>query len=97
MNVLTWLLCHVLPVIYLCGSSWVLFGLIFTALAFWRWVVLDGVLNVKRGLGFWYAGSSGRSFTDKILYPLSVPVRAVVKSLPLIVIIVLILIINSYE
>lgn len=91
MNVLTWVLCHCLPVIYLSGNNWLLAVAIAVALAFWRWVALDGVLNVKRGLGFWYAGNSGRSFTDKILYPLPVITRATLKISPLIALLVFIL------
>ena len=46
-----------------------------------RWLLLDGALNLLRGLGFWYAGNSGRSITDRILYPLSIPARAALKIL----------------
>lgn len=96
-NVITWGLSHALPVVYISAGSWLLLGLIFTALAFWRWLVLDGVLNVKRGLGFWYAGSSGRSFTDKILNPLPVPARAALKLAPLVALLLLILFIKYWS
>jgi hypothetical protein len=55
---------------------------LFLAFTFWRWVALDGVLNKLRGLDFWYAGNSGRSFTDKILYPLPRWAKIIVKCLP---------------
>jgi hypothetical protein len=94
-NVLLWVLACALPVLCFSGGSWVLLGLLALASAFWRWVALDGVLNLKRGLGFWYAGNSGRAFTDKLLYPLSIPARAVLKLLPLIVLISLIVFIKT--
>lgn len=58
---------------------WLSLGVqIFTALSL-RWLCLDGVLNLKRGLGFWYAGNSGRSITDRILYPIPILTRAALK------------------
>ena len=36
----------------------------------WRWLWLDGILNRKRNLSFWYPGSTGRSFTDRFLQSL---------------------------
>lgn len=82
----------VLPLIYLLtGAAWLHFSLVFCAAVFWRWVALDGVLNWCRHLGFFYAGNSGRSFTDIILHPLPIPARAAVKFLPLIGALILIL------
>jgi hypothetical protein len=90
MNVLTWILGHGLAAIYLSDYNWLIAALSFVALAFWRWIALDGVFNVKRSLGFFYAGNSGRSFTDNLLYPLSIPARAILKLLPLILTLLLI-------
>lgn len=89
-NVFLWVLITVPSSVSLVNGAWLKVALLFTAAAFWRWVALDGVLNLKRGLGFWYAGNSGRSFTDKLLYPLSIPARAVLKLLPLVLLLILI-------
>lgn len=91
MNVITWALCHAIPVLLISTGAWITALLAFISLAFWRWIALDGVLNLRRGLGFWYDGGSGRSFTDKILYPLPVWQRAALKLLPLIILISLII------
>lgn len=67
---------------YELSENWLELVLLFLAVSFWRWIALDAVLNRMRGLGFWYAGNSGRSFTDKILYPLPIWARALLKCLP---------------
>tara|TARA_R110002050_G_scaffold265465_2_gene406580 strand:+ start:19096 stop:19521 length:426 start_codon:yes stop_codon:yes gene_type:complete len=64
------------------SSDWLQLLSLFLAVTFWRWVALDGILNMLRGLDFWYAGNSGRSFTDKILYPLPRWLKIIVKCLP---------------
>ena len=89
-NVFLWVLVTVPFTLILVNDTWLKVALLFTAAAFLRWVALDGVLNLKRGLGFWYAGNSGRSFTDKLLYPLSIPARVVLKLLPLVLLLILI-------
>lgn len=66
---------------FITSGSLELIALICMA-TFWRWIILDGILNNYRTLGFWYAGNSGRSFTDKILFPLPIWLRALVKCLP---------------
>ena len=67
---------------YELSGSWQELLSLFLAVTFWRWIALDGVLNILRGLDFWYAGNSGRSFTDKILYPLPRWLKILVKCLP---------------
>jgi|GEM_PF-6168098 len=95
MNVLTWFMTHVILVLQLGNQDLVLMGLIAIALAFWRWIVLDGVLNLKRELGFWYAERSGRSFTDRLLNPLSIPARAAWKLTPFFLALTLIYLITN--
>jgi len=89
-NVVLWVMMAAYLSWFLGDGDLLKVAMIFIVAAFWRWVALDGVLNVKRDLGFWYAGNSGRSFTDKLLYPLSIPARAVLKLLPLVMLIILI-------
>ena len=91
MNVVSWILCHSFPVLLLANGNCITLILIGIALALYRWIALDGVVNLRRGLGFWYAGNSGRSFTDKILYPFPIWQRAVLKVLPLLILITLII------
>lgn len=74
---------------YELSGSWQELLSLFLAATFWRWIALDGVLNKLRGLDFWYAGNSGRSFTDKILYPLPMSAKIIVKSMPFVAFLIL--------
>lgn len=71
------------------GENFSQMARLFIASAFYRWLVLDGILNQRRKLGFWYAGNSGRAFTDRILYPLPIWKRVILKSTPFVAALVL--------
>lgn len=95
MNVLTWVLAHIVPILYLSHDFWLNALILSFTVAFYRWLILDGIVNIKRSEGFFYAGNSGRTFTDKILYPLSIRKRAMVKIIPIVLLVLLYLILNA--
>jgi len=85
-NVLTWLFFYLAA----GSSAGIVLGfefLVFTKLgawlsaaAFWRWIWLDGILNLRRkDLGFFYAGNSGRSFTDRLIHGMPTWLKALLK------------------
>lgn len=77
------LLCH------LASGPSLAAAVLFIAALFWRWLALDALLNLLRELPLFYTGHSGRSTTDSFLAQFPPSGRAILKIVPLLIVILL--------